>query len=60
MGESKMWIRRMPLLRGVTKAAKELGCSQTHLSHVMRGNRKPGKDLEKRMRRMGLVPGSAA
>ena len=47
-------------LKGVTRAARRLGCSQTHLSRVMYGERKPGKDLERRMRKLGLVPGSAA
>jgi len=59
MVEKKAAIERKPLLRGVTKAARRLWCSQTHLSRVMYGERKPGRDLERRMRRLGLVPGSA-
>ena len=47
-------------IKGVTQAAKRLGVHQTHLSRVMRGERKPGRDLERRMRRLGLTPGSAA
>ena len=53
-------IESQTVLKNVTKAALKLGCSQSHLSRVMRGERKPGKDLERRMRRLGLVPGSAA
>lgn len=47
-------------IKGVTRVAKRLGVHQTHLSRVLRGVHKPGKDLERRMRKLGLVPGSAA
>ena len=47
-------------VKGVTQTALRLGCHQTHLSRIMRGERKPSKALEKKMRRLGLVPGSAA
>jgi len=49
-----------PRLQGVNRAAQKLGCCQSHLSRVMYGERKPGKELEKKMRKLGLVPGSAA
>ena len=42
------------VVKGVTKAARKLGCCQSHLSRVLRGERKPGKELVKRMRRMGI------
>ena len=48
------------VLRGVTAAARRLGCNQGHLSRVMRGERKAGRRLAEKMRRLGLVPGSAA
>jgi len=43
-------------MKGVTRTAALLGCHQTHLSRIMRGERKPSKALEKKMRRLGLVP----
>jgi transcriptional regulator with XRE-family HTH domain len=45
---------------GITYFARVLGISRTHLSRVMHGERAPGRDLEKRMKKLGLVPGSAA
>jgi transcriptional regulator with XRE-family HTH domain len=44
---------------GITRCAAKLGISRSQLSRVMHGLRLPGKDLERRMRRLGLVPGSA-
>jgi len=57
--EVSMERKRVYRWNGITRCAERLGISRCHLSFVMRGERKPGKDLEKRMRRMGLVPGSA-
>ena len=53
-------IKRLRRLCGVTRTARRIGVSQGHLSRVMTGERKPGKELERKMRRLGLVPGSAA
>lgn len=40
--------------RGLNKAAKKLGVSRTHLSYVMHGQRKPGSDLAKKLKRLGF------
>ena len=55
-------LEKRPAIRwtGITYFARVLGISRTHLSRVMHGERAPGKDLEKRMKKLGLVPGSAA
>lgn len=55
-------LEKQPVVRwkGITRCASLLGISRTHLSRVMHGERKPGFDLEKRMRKIGLTPGSAA
>jgi len=55
-------LEKRPVTRwqGITYFARVLGISRTHLSRVMHGEREPGKDLEKRMRKLGLIPGSAA
>jgi len=58
--EKVMGIEFKVRVKGVTQTALRLGCHQTHLSRIMRGERKPSKALEKKMRRLGLVPGSAA
>jgi transcriptional regulator with XRE-family HTH domain len=47
-------------LMNVGAAASRLGVSHGHLSRVLKGERKPGKELDRRMRKLGLVPGSAA
>ena len=55
-------LKREPVMRwkGIARCAALLGISRAHLSRVMHGERKPGKGLERRMRKLGLVPGSAA
>ena len=58
--DNRLVKRQVLRWSGITKFAAELGISRTHLSRVMHGERKPGKALDKRMRRIGLTPGSAA
>jgi len=60
--ESNVKLEKKPVVRwhGITRCSKLLGISRTHLSRVMHGERSPGKNLEKRMRKIGLKPGSAA
>lgn len=60
--ETTFKLEKKPVQRwqGITRCARLLGISRTHLSRVMHGERAPGKDLEKRMIKLGLVPGSAA
>ena len=53
-------IRPVTLYRGVSEAARRAGVSQSHLSRVLRGERKAGPELERRLRRMGVRPEGAA
>ncbi len=53
-------INPVTLFRGVTRTAKRVGVSQGHLSRVLRGERKAGKELERKLRRMGITPGGRA
>ena len=50
-------VRRTTELRGLGAAARRCGVSHTHLRKVLQGERKPSADLERKMRRIGLVPG---
>ena len=56
MNETKLVkeTRTVTRFRGLGRAARELGVSRGHLSDVLHGQRKPGKDLEKKLRRMGI------
>ena len=47
-------IRPVTLFRGVTRTARLVGVSQSHLSRVLRGERKAGPELEKKLKRMGI------
>lgn len=40
--------------RGLTQAARLLGCSRAHLSYVLHGQRKPSERLARQLRRMGV------
>ena len=40
--------------RGLTQAAKALGCSRAHLSYVLHGQRKPSERLTRALKRMGV------
>lgn len=39
--------------------ARELGCSQPHLSHILHGNRLPGRQLAVRIERFCGIPVAA-
>ncbi|MBR3822772.1 MAG: hypothetical protein IKJ37_14265 [Kiritimatiellae bacterium] len=41
--------------RGLTSAAKRLGCSRVHLSYVLHGQRKPSERLRRGLKRMGVT-----
>lgn len=43
-----------PWRKGVTEAARVTGRSKAHISYVLRGLRKPGKDLARALRSLGL------
>lgn len=47
-------IKPVTLYRGVTEAARKCGVSQGHLSRVLSGERAPGKELERKLRKMGI------
>lgn len=53
----RVMVRRTTELRGLGAAARRCGVSHTHLRKVLQGERKPSSELERKMRRMGLVPG---
>ena len=40
--------------RGLTQAARALGCSRAHLSYVLHGKRKPSESLSRKLKRMGV------
>ena len=41
--------------RGLTGAARALGCSRVHLSYVLHGARKPSDRLRRGLKRMGVT-----
>lgn len=57
MKTKRVMLRRTTELRGLGEAARRCGVSHTHLRKVLQGERKPSSELERKMRRMGLVPG---
>ena len=40
--------------RGLTQAARQLGCSRAHLSYVLHGQRKPSESLARKLKCMGV------
>ena len=58
--EAVLEKRTVTRWKGIAECSRRLNISRAHLSRVMHGERKPGRDLERRMRKLGLVPGSAA
>lgn len=40
--------------RGVVAAARKCGVSHGHLSRVLSGERVPGKELERKLKKMGI------
>lgn len=47
--------KTVTVYRGLNKTAKKLGCSRTHLSYVMHGQRKPGAELAKKLKKLGVI-----
>lgn len=43
-------------LRNVAEAARRFGCSHTHLSRVLKGERKAGAELARKMGKLGIKP----
>jgi hypothetical protein len=50
----KLTVTTKPRWSGVRRAAKALGCSPAHLTYVLHGQRKPGKELAQKLARMGV------
>jgi len=50
-------IKPVTLFRGVTRTARRVGVSQSHLSRVLRGERRAGKELERKLKKLGITPG---
>ena len=48
-------VRTQVVYRGLTQAARLLGCSRPHLSYVLHGQRKPSAKLAHGLRRMGVT-----
>ena len=40
--------------RGVAELARRVGRDHSHISRVLSGERKAGKELEKKLRRLGI------
>jgi hypothetical protein len=47
--------RTQVVYRGLTKAARYLGCSRVHLSYVLHGVRKPSSALRRGLARLGVT-----
>jgi len=50
----KKETRTQVVYRGLTQAARLLGCSRPHLSYVLHGKRKPSERLARALKRMGV------
>ena len=47
--------RTQIVYRGLTEAARRLGCSRPHLSYVLHGQRRPSERLRRGLARMGVT-----
>ena len=47
--------RTQIVYRGLTEAARRLGCSRPHLSYVLHGQRKPSDRLRRGLARLGVT-----
>ena len=47
--------RTQIVYRGLTEAARRLGCSRPHLSYVLHGQRKPSDGLRRGLARLGVT-----
>ncbi len=46
--------RTVTRFRGLSAAARDLGVSRGHLSYVLHGQRVPGRELERKLRKLGV------
>ena len=54
MAKTKPILAPWRQCEGVTEAARVTGRSKAHISYVLRGMRKPGKDLARALQSLGL------
>lgn len=47
-------VKTVTRFRGLGRTARALGISRGHLSYVLHGQRKPGKALAAKLRKMGI------
>lgn len=47
--------RTQIVYRGLTEAARRLGCSRPHLSYVLHGQRRPSERLRRGLARLGVT-----
>lgn len=55
MKKENLVLKEQKHFKNLTAMAKRAGCSKTHLSYVMHGERKPGPALVKRLKKLGVV-----
>ena len=51
----KKETRTQVVYRGLTQAARLLGCSRPHLSYVLHGQRKPSERLRRGLKCLGVT-----
>lgn len=50
----ELQVTDVRMIKGLNRAAKRFGCSKGHLSLVIRGFRKPGEELARKLRKAGV------
>lgn len=53
--DKEITLKETVRFRGLNAAAKKVGCSQSHLSFVMHGKRRPGPKLAKKLAKLGII-----
>lgn len=56
MKQKKPLIKTVTWLRGTSAVARKVGCTQSHLSRVLRGHRPAGPALAAKLARLGIKP----
>ena len=52
----KIEVTQSVRLRNVSAFARRLGCSESHLSRVLKGERLAGPKLAKKLKKLGVAP----
>ena len=55
----ELQVKEVKVVKGLNRAARAFGCSKGHLSLVIRGFRKPGNELAKKLLKTGIEIGKA-